>query len=269
MNAINIGAEVIDVYDSNHLTIHGINLRLAAAKALNKEELLFFYSSFDARLFYRVLECLSEEEKLYWRSLYEIVGPFNIINNLFAYKKLEESLVKKINPYLDDENYEQLCAKIDNVQINYLDCDLYSLPNNIEDKKYDAMTFSNIYEYLNFDRARYKKALKYREFVTEQMMPHLENGGVMMVSYLYAFNDEVKKEFEEMYRKHPSKIVHPGAINLEQLPYYTAGFTSQNLSYSMLLDAFCNDPLIKVPTNHVQFGQSNHMDHDMALILRK
>lgn len=269
INATSIGAKEIDVYDSNHLCIHGTNLRLAAVCALDKEELYRFYETFEPELFIRVLEQLDEAELNYWGNLYRLVGPEILRTRLFTYKRLDRSLVELINPYLDDSLYPTLKEKLAQVKINYLDCDLYSLPQHIQGKKYDAMTFSNIYEYLNYNGdIRKSKALDYRNFVMEAMYPHLNVGGAIMVSYMYAFNDSLKKDFDSMYSKNPQNLVGTGALTLEQANYYYAGLTTQNLAYSLLLDAMANDPIIHLETQHVQFGQSKDMSHDMALLLK-
>lgn len=274
INAISCGAKVIDVYDSNSLCRHATNLRLAALKGLPKEKLLEYYASFDPRLFAEFAEKLPEDSLLYWFGIYSsfpIEQAGLIINKfLFAYKRLDRSLVLLMNPYLENETYKRTQKMAEDVSINYLDCDLYSLPEKIQDKTYDAMTFSNIYEYLNYNQNTTKEnAEKYRNFIIKEMLPHLNEGGAMMVSYLYAWNRKVKQEFDKMHQAHPERVVGTGAISTDQLEDYLKGHTTQNLAYSYLMDVFKNDPIKELPTNHIQFGQSTDMSHDMALILKK
>ncbi len=272
-NAINSGATTIDVYDSNLLCRYAVSLRLAAIKALTKKELLAFYETFNERLFAKLAYNLDELALNYWGNLYMMFegnAPMIIRNTLFTYKRLDTSLIFKMNSYLDDSNYKQMKDKINNSQITFFDSDLYSLPNVIGNKTYDAMTLSNIYEYLNYGRnVSLAKAKEYRNFVINSLLPHLNPNGAIMVSYLYAYSQEINEDFAKMYQKEPDKVVPSGAMSLDEYPYYIAGLTTQNLSYYLLLKAFKNDPITLLPTEHIEFGQSKDMSHDLALCLKK
>lgn len=272
-NAINSGATIIDVYDSNRLCRYAVSLRLAAIKALTKEELFHFYDTFDEKLFAKLADELDELTLNYWGNLYLMFrenAPSIIRETLFTYKRLDKSLILTMNPYLDDYNYSQMKDKINSSQVTFYDSDLYSLPSVLTNQTYDAMTLSNIYEYLNYGRnISRQKAVQYRNFVINSLLPRLNPNGTIMVSYLYSFNEKLKKDFDQMYQKEPDKIVPSGAMTLEQYPYYMQGLTTQNLSYSLLLDAFKDDNLSLIPTSHIEFGQSKDMSHDLALCLKR
>lgn len=275
VNAIHAGAKKIDVYDSNRLCRHALYLRLAAIKALSYEEFLKFYKDFNYKTFTKVAECLSEEERAYWKGLYQSIYPTAfageaIAKLLFTYKRLDDELIKRINPYLNHQNFQKLKTIIDAVEITYIDSDLYHLPSHIEGKSYDAINCSNIYEYLNYSSdVKYKHAKRYRNFIMNELYPHLNPNGTILVSYLYAWSDELKKDFDKILKESKGYVVPTGAINLEQYFLYLQGLTSQNLAYSYLFDAFQEDPVEKIATNHVEYGQSKDMSHDLALILRK
>ena len=274
VNAINCGANDIDVFDSNYLAKYAVSLRLAAICGLSKEEFISYYTSFNKELFDKFKDYLDEAAYIFWNDLYdtysEEMAPDIFKTLLFRFGRIEESLHNYINPYLDDDKYELLKDKIDQCKINYIDCDLYTLPSFIKDRKYDGMTFSNIYEYINYDSTLTKaKAIKYRNFIMYQILPHLNNDGAIMISYLYAFNMRLKKEFDALYKKYPKNIVASGPITNNQYYFYKMGLTYQNLAYSLLLDAFKNDNVKKIPTTHVLYGHSIEMDHDLALCLKK
>ena len=277
VNAINAGAKTIDVYDSNKLCRHALFLRLAAIQALTLEEFMQYYKTFDPFLFVKIADYLPEEELMYWGTLYSMYGKDNLMGGhmleklLFTYKRLDDELIRKINPYLNPENFDKLKSSINSVTINYLDTDLYGLPKHIEGKSYDVINLSNIYEYLNYSNdVRFKHARKYHKFVTQELMPHLNQNGTIMVSYLYAWNDELDKDFVKMYEESKGKVVGTGALNMmDYFQYYLPGLTSQNLAYHYLFEAFKDTGAIKVPTEHVQFGQSKDMSHDCALMLKK
>ena len=277
INAINSGAKIIDVYDSNRLCRHAMHLKIAAIKALTYEEFIDFYNTFTPFLFIKIADFLPYEELMYWGTLYSMYGPNNIkggdyLNSLlFTYKRLDQNLIKSINPYLDPTNYQKLKSIINNVSINYIDSDLYGLPNHIEEKTYDVINLSNIYEYLNYSNdTRFKHARNFKTFVMEQLFPHLNPNGTILVSYLYAWSEKAYEDFKKMYKKNNGKVVSTGALNFEDyFKYYLQGLTTQNLSYHYLLEAFKDTCIEKIPTSHVQFGQSTDMSHDMAIILRK
>lgn len=272
-NAINSGAKIIDVYDSNYLCRYAVSLRLAAIKALSKDELMAFYDTFHPYLFAKIADYLDEVALTYWGNTYMMFNqdaPLIIKNTLFTYKRLDKSLIYLANPYLDDTNYEKMKDKITSAKISFIPADLYSLPAYLGSQKYDAMTFSNIYEYLNYGiGVSDEKAQTYHDFIMHKMLPHLNKNGCMMISYLYAFSASLKQDFDQMYQDHPDKIVPSGAMTFDQYPYYLAGLTTQNLSYSKLLDTFAKDPIKLVPTEHIEFGQSKDMSHDLALCLKK
>ena len=269
INMANIGAKEIDAFDINPLSKRGSALRIAAVRTLDQSVFHYFYKTFASNIFAKVSENLSEEDYAYWNAIYDIMDPKIIRTNLFPYLKLEKEDSKAINPYLDEENYKQVQRLLSEVKINYIDCDIYDLPQHIKDKRYDAMNFSNIYEYLNFGKeTSIENAKRYRDFIMKEMYSRLNEGGTIVASYMYAFSEKVKEEIDKMIIRGESPILS-GAISFEEMEKYMNGFTGQNLSYSMLLDEFKNDPIKMIQTAHVYFGQSMDKSHDLALCLKK
>ncbi|MBQ8659864.1 MAG: hypothetical protein IJ475_03415 [Bacilli bacterium] len=276
VNAILFGAQEIDVYDSNRLCRHALHLRLAAIESLTLEEYFEYYKSFSRILFDKIAYYLPQDEIIYWATVYSIFGPHNlnaglgIAELLFTYKKLDDDLIKKINPYLTPENYNKLKRLIHRVKINYIDSDLYNLPKHIKDKTYDVINLSNIYEYLNYSKdVNIKNAKTYHKFVMQELYTRLNQNGTILVSYLYAWSDKLNKDFLEMIKETEGKVVGTEAMTVFEYPFYLAGLTTQNLAYSQLLEVFKNDKLERLQTEHVQYGQSKDMSHDLALLLRK
>lgn len=270
LNAILIGAKKIDVFDSNALSKRGCALKIAAFKALSKKDFLKYYCRLSLGIFNVFSSSLSEKDSIYWNALYEMKDAEEIAQNLFVYKRLEIELIKKINPYLDDENYEKLKSMIDGVEINYIDAPLYSLPEHLKDKKYDGINLSNIYEYLLFGKKVSQGQVDiFYEFIMNEIYPRLNNGGKAMIAYLYAFNDVVKEFVDRLYAENPDKFLPSGAISVEDVPLYQMGLTSQNRSYSLLYDRFKDEPIEKIQTEHVEYGQSIDMSHDVAIMLKK
>lgn len=269
LNAVKIGAEKIDVFDLNRLDKRHCELKINAAKILTPEELCEYFDSFDESLFTGLVYKMGEEDRIYWETLYDFIG-FRDLYKLYPYKKLSKEELSKINPYFKKEGYEEFQERLEGVEINYYDADLYSLPTLLENQTYDAMNFSNIYEYLNYGRnTNYENAKRYYDFIMGEMYPRLNEGGTMMLSYMYAFNENAKKHFEELFEKYPEQLVTSGAITMKQLSLYEEGYTSQNYSYKLIEDLFRNENIRKICTSHVVFGCSVDMSQDVALCLRK
>ncbi len=276
INAILTGATVIDAFDSNRLCRYALNLKIAALKALTKEEFISYYETFNPYLFTKIAEYLDEPSLIYWGNIYQISNPLTIgaivKDFMFAYKKLDRSVIIDINPYLRGSNFQKVKEQLPKTTINYIDSDLYNLPSCLGNKKYDAMNLSNVYEYINFGhKTSPARAEEYYSFLMNSLYPRLNEGGTLMAAYVYSYSDSVNKDFKELYAKYPDKMTYPGAITFNELPYYLAGLTSQNLSYSYLFDHLgeSNETVKKVLTKHIQYGQSSDMSHDTAICIKK
>ena len=99
-NAINSGAKIIDVYDSNRLCRYAVHLRLAAIQALTLDELFEYYKTFSPFLFVKISKYLPEEQLMYWGTLYSMFGEKStqggkaIEKLLFTYKRFAIELNK-------------------------------------------------------------------------------------------------------------------------------------------------------------------------------
>ena len=265
-NGILLGAKNIDVFDINYFAKHGLMLRVAAIKALTKDELIKFYSSkLDLDLFYKILDYLDDYEKSFWYNIINCYGDV-LINRLFYKTRLNIDQIIDINLYLQDNNYELIKRLIDDVNINFIESDLYNLIPFVKNKKYNCINLSNIYEYLNYDKtASIKKALTYKEFIDYLINNNLDNDGSIMFAYMYKWNRNVKDYFDILYRTNKELVSRYD--NKIKKNLYNKGLTYQNLSYSMLYDVFKN--FEEIITNTIIYGNSIEKNHDVALILRK
>lgn len=270
LNAVKLGAEKIDAFDLNRLSKRQCAQKVGAAQVLNRDELYDYFNSFSENGYTSFNEKLKSEDRVFWDTLYDFKGK-NDIAKLYPYVQFSKEEVFAINPYLDEEGYKEFQERLKSVEINYIDADALSLNKHLKDKTYDAMNFSNIYEYINYGRVvGEEKALEYYKFIMEEMYPRLNSDGTIMVSYMYAFNDKVRDYVKEMIADGMlDELVYSGTIGFDQLPLYLQGMTSQNYAYSLLFDLFEKENIKKVVTEHVQFGQSFDTSHDMALCLKK
>lgn len=270
LNAVKLGAERIDAFDLNRLSKRQCAQKVGAAQVLNRDELYDYFNLFDEDVYASFNKKLKSEDRVFWDSLYDFRGESDIAK-LYPYVQLSKEKVFAINPYLDKEGYKEFQERLQNVEINYIDADFYSLNKHLKDNTYDVMNFSNIYEYLNYGRVvSEEKALKYYRCIMEEMYPRLNNNGAIMVSYMYDFNDKVKDFVKEMVaRGGLDDLVYSRKISTRQLGVYLVGMTAQNYAYTLLLDLFEKENIKKVVTEHVEFGQSFDKSHDMALCLKK
>lgn len=276
LNAVLTGATEIDAFDSNNLCGRALNLKIAALKGLSRDEFLEYYETFSPYLFVKFAELLDEEDLFYWVTIYRMF-PENqagmlIRDFLFGYKKLDESMIILINPYLEKKNYNRLRSMLDDSKINFIHSDLFSLPEHIGDKKYDAMNFSNIYEYINYGKnTGTELASKYYNFMMDEMYTRLNDSGKMLIAYTYAFSDSVKKDFLRYLKENDGKVTYPGALSLDEYEKYLRGLTTQNLSYAQLYDLLGSrdEEISKLRTNHIQYGQSTDMSADTAVFIKR
>lgn len=270
LNAVKLGAEKIDVFDVNRLSKRQCSQKIGAVRELRPDSLYDYFTLFKEDLYIKFKGILTEEDRIFWDTLYDFKGNREIFN-LYPYKQLSKEMIFQINPYLDEDGYEDFQQKLADVEINYIDTDFYSLENSLMNNTYDGMNFSNIYEYLNFGRdVSYENALKYYEFIMKKMYPRLNENGTIMVTYMYAFSDKVREFLKIAKDKGKlTEMAYSGVIPIEQLDLYISGLTSQNYSYTLLLDLFERENISKVATSHVEFGQSFDKSHDMALCLKK
>ena len=267
INGILLGAKNIDVFDINYFAKHGLTLRLGALKALTKEEFIhFYYSRFDNDLFEKILYYLNDKDNNFWENIYNCYGKV-LINNLFYENRLNAEQLVEINPYLQDNNYEKVKELIKDVNINFIEADLYRLKSFIKTKKYDTINLSNIYEYLNYDRnTSIESARQYKDFIDYLIDNHLKNDGSIMIAYMYKWNKEVKNYFDNQYQKN-NKLLSRYDINKDK-NLLKKGLTYQNLSYSMLYNSLKIE-YEEVLTNTIIYGQNIEKKHDVTLIYRK
>lgn len=270
LNAVSMGAKRIDVFDKNSLSKRGCALKVAAAKKVDKEKLLDYFRNLSASTYRKIMPALKESDAAYWNAVYDILDEDEIARNLFPYRGLTRLQEMSINPYLDGYAYEKLKDQLKDVEINYIDSSLESLHKHIEGRKYNGINLSNVYEYLNYGYdTNYENAKLFHDYIMESIYPHLKDDGKIMVAYMYAFNENVRKFIMDAYREQDENIIRTRAINLSQIEKYLSGLTFQNLSYGLLMEVFKNDPIECVETDHIVYGQSLEMDHDMALMIKR
>ena len=270
INAIIYGAKNIDTFDINYLAKHALILKLSAIQCLNSSEIIKLFTTYNQKLLEKVISNTNPLVQQFWESIFKEYRQ-DIVGEFFGEYTISEQTIYDINPYLIPTNLEQVKSLLGNVNINFIESDLYSLPQHLKNT-YDAINLSNIYEYLNFDtQVNIENAKQFYEFITQQLIQFLNNDSTLLLCYLYAFSKKTKTHFDELYKTTEFSKLYNSHTKLtsESAKSFQQGLTTQNLAYSQLYDVFKNESLTEIPTRHMNYGQSIDNSKDTALIYRK
>lgn len=163
--AILNGATKIDCFDKNKIAKYFMELKISAIKTLSYKEFKNFYKiknltptdiiknpnfleNLSNRHFDKILSQMSKEYAYFFEMLYYYIRSKDIMTNLM----INCNFIPSYSGYLQKEKYYELKEKLQDVKdINYYDCDIFDLKNNIGNKKYSSMIFSNITSYFYDD----------------------------------------------------------------------------------------------------------------------
>lgn len=182
----------IDVFDINFLTSMVLELKVAAVKALDKEEFMTYFGiknrkinnkkcilSYD--LYKKIRTYLNDEALMYFDYIYDVCNKNNefIVSStslFYGNYSSTESIIGN-NTYLQDSNYELLkfILSLDNYKPKFIWSNIYELDEKVN-KKYDRIFLSNIQDYQNID-IYMQKIYKLTDL--------LENNGLIYFAYLY------------------------------------------------------------------------------------
>jgi len=120
-----------------------------------------------------VLRFLDYDSYLFWDELFSLFEPIVIRQELFERDEYKIGVLKQMNPYLSDENsYRIMQKKVLNVNPKIMIDDVLDV---VLPKTYDNIFLSNI---LQYDASNIK-------ILVDRLNPHLNNGGRLLISYLY------------------------------------------------------------------------------------
>lgn len=192
LNLILEGTKEIDAFDISSFPKYFLYLKIAAVKALSKEEYIDFFYDANNRdevyddMYDRISFYLDDEISEFWDSLFNFFDWKEIYNStLFSSEPYIASNAINQNKFLQcDAAYETLRESLNNVVINMYVGDIFNLSCRI-DGSYDLVYLSNIVYYNNPDK--YKEMLSYFKLT--------DNG--ITLTYLYRINEAVKDCFDK------------------------------------------------------------------------
>ena len=192
INSILAGAKEIVGIDISRFPKYFFALKIAAIKSLDEEEFIRFILgnknteySFSNELYLKIRKNLSDEVKYFWDSIFSSFSTQQIEkSSFFGNYSVSHSVMKKNNPYLQNDNYEIIRKKIDSIDIELLDTNIFELKKN-EFDNFDLIILTSLINYVApIGSSEGKKAEEYRNFVKK--LP-LNQDGVALV-YNFAFD---------------------------------------------------------------------------------
>lgn len=197
LNLISYGIRDIDHFDINPFVKYYYELKKAGILELDNRSYLDFFNNFkkndskkvlDEKVYYRLSKNLGHDAKLFWDTLYNLYKPSVIKRKLFFVDNLPHEKAIRNNDYLKEDNYLAIRKIIENIKINFINKNISDL--SLEDKKYDYILLSNIFEYLfNLDvivddYELDEKLCDYTNYVNN-FSKYLNDNGTMFFHYFW------------------------------------------------------------------------------------
>ena len=213
-NAIIYGAKRIDAFDINPLAPYYIQLKTAAIKSLQRDELLDFLFSdskrstpksfFNIDTYEKVKELLPKDARNFWDYVFYKYSP-DMINKsrLFAIDISDIPGLIESNIYLQDCYYNYLKRIISSKIINFHCLDLRQISSI--NKKFDIIILSNILARVDevYGKGEYKL-----ETIREDLDKIRSDRSIAILNYYYS-NTYFPKDKPEIYDDNKVKEVFP------------------------------------------------------------
>ena len=182
LNLVCKGAEVIDSFDINRLSLYYLLLKIAAVKGLSKEDFYEFMTTDSLKHYKKVRPYLDMNSTKFWDYyINKFTSNTGIQNSSLFHLRTHGEQYLASNIYMRDYGYQLLKDNINKHRNELLyPADIYELPS-VLDKKYDSIYLSNIIFYQ-------KDIKKYRDLIIE-LSTFLNNNGELYYGYYYDDND--------------------------------------------------------------------------------
>lgn len=195
LNAILCGAIRVDSFDINYFQKLVFDLKRVAIRYFNNVNDFkdFFLSDnhflnkedYNKMRDYFDIDNLSQKEsKDYWDKVINELSNLYCVDRIFKCYSNDKFYTRK-NMYLDCEQYTKLRKKINNVETNFINCNIIQLKDKF-DYQYDLILLSNIADYLEniFDSNHLEK---YHNLIVDEISKLLKQDGQIVSAYLYYY----------------------------------------------------------------------------------
>ena len=203
LQAVLEGAKSVITFDRNRFTYYTSALKQAAVLALDYEEFRFYLgedmtrgSGFSRDLYQKVREELNDDTRLFWDCLYNDGNFQDPKQNQKLFFQGVNVLLKHPDSFWNSSHFAKLKERLPQVDYHFYESDLLMLPAILpSNQKYDAMFFSNIFDWL-FPLPVWR----YHKFIDQKMSPYLKENGKCAVYYsLLADERKMKSKFPNSY----------------------------------------------------------------------
>lgn len=211
LQAVLEGAKSVTTFDRNRFTYYTSALKQAAVLTLNYDDFRLYFDEdkihgdgFSKELYQQVREALQDDAKLFWDYLYCNGNFEDPKQNQKVFLTGANVLLKQPDSFWNSAYFAELKCRLSQVDYRFYESDLLTLPDVLPSgQKYDAMFFSNIYDWL-FPLP----VSKYYKFIDQQMSSYLSEDGKCAVYYtLLADDHRMRKKFPDSYSV-PNEMLH-------------------------------------------------------------
>ena len=177
LNLMAKGIYNVDTFDINTYVNYYINLRLAAIKEIKDiQELWYFLFDMHAKGYKESEKSLDSDSYQFWHYLFGRYAYIEDIKVKLFRGDVDEVDIMDNNYYLNCNILQEMKKDLKHLNRNNFNTHLFNLHSFIQDKKYDAIFLSNIYDYVDT-----VKFLRYLRILRE----YLNKNGVIYYSYQY------------------------------------------------------------------------------------
>lgn len=188
LNTIYEGTKNITGFDISTFPRYYLELQIAALNIFGlKDYINFIYGDIDDEefddMYYTINPILEKESREFWDGLLNFFDFSEITaSTLFSNEIVSPRNITKKNIYLQsEENYQRLKNNIQQVNLEYITGDIFSLTKKL-DTKYDFINLSSIIYYNDLN--------KYKEML--ETLPLMDNGEAL--TYLYKIKSFSQKQ---------------------------------------------------------------------------
>lgn len=227
------GAKEITLFDANIYAKFYVELKIASIKNLSLRQFLTYFTPqniLNSEYYDKVSHDLSPEVKYFWDRIMacDDKKKEEIKPRLFKYQVNEGTNKEELtmfnegefinNFYCSEKEYLKLREKLSNVNITYKTEKFDNILNATRGFKYDLILLSNVFDYV--DRERYKYRIN--KLYSDHLLPH----GRIQLNYFFKKDEGVKDFIAFISDKYLGKNRYRGklkAIPVETPAIYVAG----------------------------------------------
>lgn len=186
------GAKDVVCFDNNPLAELHIKLKDTAMKELEYADFLKFFGVgvdgksncfLDKIIFNKFKNYLDEDVYLFYDFLINGFRRHPFGDAYYDYYNIY-SKIKRLNDYVERSNFDKLSNIMTNKDINFLNVNVFSLPEVLVGERFDMILLSNISDYIHYVYPNDYMA-KYRELI-DKLVDNLYDGGIIQIGYIYS-----------------------------------------------------------------------------------